>query len=204
MIKGNNLKILDIGCATCNFENFFLIKNKNKKFKFYCIDTDADLIRIAKKKQFDERIVIQKKSITNFKNKISFDYILILSTINLWKEPFKIINKIKQKLNKHGKIIIFDAFNTNNLNTIIKTVSTKEKGRFVNSYFFDRNYFMKKVESKGKFGCKFIPMKFKSFKKKKKTIWNESYTVKLNENIKYLRSDNYLLDQFVVEIKKLN
>lgn len=202
MIKGNNLEILDIGCATCNFESYFLKKNKNRKFKFDSIDNDRHLIKIAKKRVSDKRVIILNKSINNYNVKKTYDYILIMNTLCLWKNPFRIIYKIKKNLNKNGKIIIFDSFNKNDLNTVIKTISPKEKGRFINTYFFSKDYFTNKVKSMGYLKCKFIPIKFKSFAKKRRTIWNESYAVKINNNIKYLRSDNYLLDQSILVINK--
>lgn len=202
MIKGNNLKILDIGCASCNFEYYFVNKNKNRKFEFHSIDNDENLIKIAKRKISDKRVIIRKKSIKNYYIKETYDYILIMSTICLWKNPFRIIAKIKKNLNKNGKIIIFDAFNKNNLNITIKTTPTKKRGKSITTYFFSKDYFIKKIKSIGYLKYKFIPIKFDNFKKKRKTIWNESYAVKINNTIKYLRSDNYLLDQSILMINK--
>ena len=120
----------------------------------------------------------------------------------MWKDSFKIISKIKKNLNNKGKIIIFDAFNKYNLNTVVKTISTLEKEKYVETYFYNKDYFIKKLNLGKKFSYKYMPMKFKSLKKKRKVIWNESFAIKMNNKIKYLRPDNYLLDQCILVINK--
>ena len=202
IIIGNNKKILDVGCASCNFEYFFLKKNYKKKFQFHCLDNNLGLIKIAKDRIKDDRFYIEKKNIKNFQPKVKFDYILFLSTICSIKNSIALIKKMKKFLNKNGQILIFDSFNSNGLNIETSTSSVANQNYKKINYFFDKNYFVNKLNLSKKFTYKYIPINFK-FINKKKYSWNESIPVRIDNKIRYLRSDNYLQEQYILKIKKI-
>ncbi len=120
-VKG--LRILDLGCGTGTFLNYYSSKNDT-----YGIDESAEMIKIAKKK--DKETIYSIGDIKNFEFSEKFDIIVCtfdtinhLKNLKEWESLFK---AARANLNEKG-FFLFDfnsleGFNSNNYPVIFKKI----------------------------------------------------------------------------------
>ena len=105
-----NTKILDIGCGRAN-----IISSLQKKYKFKEKPIGIDVI---KNENIKKNIIFNKSDALTFLKKTNkkFDLILIKQTIHFFnKNQIKfLISKVKTKLHKKGKLLIFSLKTKNN------------------------------------------------------------------------------------------
>lgn len=94
----NNQSILDIGCAQGNL--FSILKKKHKKLEYIGIDTNLEMIKLAKKKFPDGKFYNYKnlKYSNYFKKK--FDIVIIFGTLHVnsnWKKMLLEAYKVSSK-----------------------------------------------------------------------------------------------------------
>lgn len=101
---GNNekFKLLDVGCG-CG-ANLLYLKNKFSEAEFYGIDINNEALKLAKK-QFQCICGDIETIMLPFEKKY-FDYILLGDIIQQFKEPEKVLKKIKSYIKSSGKLLI--------------------------------------------------------------------------------------------------
>jgi SAM-dependent methyltransferase len=106
-------KILELGCGTGNFSNFFL---SFKPSEILGIDSSKSMIEIAKNKHKNKKLIFKHINISNFKSKNKYDLIYslfhVLSYQTKKNQIKKFFNITKKNLKKNG-IFIFDFWNKN-------------------------------------------------------------------------------------------
>ena len=90
-------KILDLGCG--DMKNFHIFQGL--KFRSY---TAVDWIDF-KKIKLDSRVIFKKKSIQSLKLDSQFNVVLSIGTLEHFKDPWKLIRKIKNNMCHNSKII---------------------------------------------------------------------------------------------------
>lgn len=96
-------KVLEIGCATGYFTNELL----RKKCKVTPVEINKDYAKIAQKKTGIKVIsadVLEIDKFINVKNK--YDYILLADVLEHTNNPFLVLTKLANYLDKQGKFII--------------------------------------------------------------------------------------------------
>ena len=110
IILNKNTKILDIGCGRAN-----IISSLQKKYKFKEKPIGIDVV---KNENIKKNIIFNKSDALVFLRKTNkkFDLILIKQTIHFFnKNQIKfLISKVKTKLHKKGKLLIFSLKTKNN------------------------------------------------------------------------------------------
>jgi cyclopropane fatty-acyl-phospholipid synthase-like methyltransferase len=105
-----NTRILDIGCGRAN-----IISSLQKKYKFKEKPIGVDVV---KNENIKKNIIFNKSDALTFLRKTNkkFDLILIKQTIHFFnKNQIKfLISKVKTKLHKKGKLLIFSLKTKNN------------------------------------------------------------------------------------------
>lgn len=99
----------DIGCSTGTLINRISERHKNKKIKFYGIDSEKKMIIEAKKRKTRKNVFYFNKDINKIKFKKS-DFITSYYTIQFVQPRYRqsIIDKIYKSLNWGGAFIIFE------------------------------------------------------------------------------------------------
>lgn len=104
-VSGENLNILDVGCAT-GVNGRWL--KENKKISYLSgIEIDATMSKIAAE-VYDELILgnIESLDLSVAFNGNKFDFILLGDVLEHLIDPWSILKKLNQQLNPGGKIII--------------------------------------------------------------------------------------------------
>ena len=113
----NNLKIIDIGCATGDF--LFYINSLFPKANIFAADIDKELLSEAKKNVPSIKECFQL-DISNLETFEKFDAIFMLGVHSIF-DDLKWINSIKLMLkNENSKAYIFGIFNPDKIDVIIR------------------------------------------------------------------------------------
>jgi SAM-dependent methyltransferase len=127
-IKKKNSYVLDIGCGPAeileNFDNIF----------YYGFDTNKYYIEHAKQKyNFKSNFFCHKFNAKKIKNKIKFDYVLLLGLLHHLndKESDVLLAEIKKVLKKKGMLLTLDNVYTRNQNFVAKKLIDFDRGNHV-------------------------------------------------------------------------
>jgi 2-polyprenyl-3-methyl-5-hydroxy-6-metoxy-1,4-benzoquinol methylase len=103
-IKGSDLTIMDVGCATGSNGKYLLENNIGKAV--HGIEYDYNMATIARQSYTDVQIGdIEKMDLLTIYKGIQFDYILIGDILEHLKNPWNILLLLKECLKSDGKII---------------------------------------------------------------------------------------------------
>ncbi|MBP1150029.1 MULTISPECIES: class I SAM-dependent methyltransferase [Methylocaldum] len=116
-VKGNNLSILDIGCATGANAEF--LRNQKVGSYFEGIEIDSEMAALAKQ-NMDKVIVgdIEEVSVFDQISERSFDVILIGDVLEHLRNPWRILGELATKLKSQG-IVIFSVPNIRHIDVFI-------------------------------------------------------------------------------------
>jgi len=182
-------KILELGCGTGNFTNFFLCF---KPSEILGIDSSKRMIKIAKNKHKNKKLIFKHINISNFKSNNKYDLIYslfhVLSYQTKKSEIKKFFNIPKKNLKKNG-IFIFDFWNKNG---VLKLKPTK-RYKVVKTTKFDIHRFSEPEW-----------FKFKDIVKIKYLM--SVHDKKINKNFKFSESHliRYFNLNFIKKILKVN
>ena len=114
-------KLLDIGCGRANIISFL-----HKNIKFYEKPLGVDIV---KNKGLKKNVIFKKIDAIKFleENKDNYDLIIIKQTVHFFskKQIKKLLNLIKERLNKGGKLLIFSLITKNNQIPCFKKMKKK-------------------------------------------------------------------------------
>jgi len=114
-------KLLDIGCGRANIISFL-----HKNIKFYERPLGVDIV---KNKGLKKNVIFKKIDAIKFleENKDNYDLIIIKQTVHFFskKQLKKLLNLIKERLNKGGKLLIFSLITKNNQIPCFKKMKKK-------------------------------------------------------------------------------
>ena len=178
-------KILELGCGTGNFTNFFL---SFKPSEILGIDSSKNMIKIAKNKHKNKKLIFKHINIANFKSNNKYDLIYslfhVLSYQTKKNEIKKFFNIPKKNLKKNG-IFIFDFWNKNG----VLNLKPSKRYKVVKTTKFDIHRFSEPEW-----------FKFKDIVKIKYLM--SVYDKKINKKFKF--SENHLIRYFNLNfIKKI-
>jgi len=201
-VKKNKIKsVLDIGCSTGKLIRE--LKKDNKNLKLYGVDIDKSLIKQA---QINNPNINHDNfwidDLSNLKSKSKFDLILCFGLLQFIKNPFKILDKLKNNLNKNGVIIIstqnfffnFVSFNDISANFLSKVSNLKNKKFFKISNTFLKsnktavnNYFNFEYDNKEVLNSLYLNDYFKNNSKTLSYMYTDYY----NYHHNFLPNKNY-------------
>lgn len=107
--------ILELGCGTGTFSKLFL---KLKKSRILAIDSSKHMIKIAKKKNNNNRIIYKHLNISDFKSKQRFNLVYALFHVLSYQKNMsqtKNFFKISKKYLSKDGILVCDFLNKKNL-----------------------------------------------------------------------------------------
>ena len=106
--------VYDLGCSTGFLSKNLSIRNSDKKFKIYGIDSEKEMIEFAKLNNKTKNITFQNKDLVKLSLKKN-DLIVCYYTIQFIKPKYrqKIFDKIFKSLNWGGALIIFEKVRAN-------------------------------------------------------------------------------------------
>ena len=114
-------KLLDIGCGRANIISFL-----HKNIKFYEKPLGVDIV---KNNGLKKNVIFKKIDAIKFleENKDNYDLIIIKQTVHFFskKQIKKLLNLIKERLNKGGKLLIFSLITKNNQIPCFKKMKKK-------------------------------------------------------------------------------
>ena len=114
-------KLLDIGCGRANIISFL-----HKDIKFYEKPLGVDIV---KNNGLKKNVIFKKIDAIKFleENKDNYDLIIIKQTVHFFskKQLKKLLNLIKERLNKGGKLLIFSLITKNNQIPCFKKMKKK-------------------------------------------------------------------------------
>tara|TARA_Y100001958_G_C21120671_1_gene464891 strand:+ start:102 stop:812 length:711 start_codon:yes stop_codon:yes gene_type:complete len=114
-------KLLDIGCGRANIISFL-----HKNIKFYEKPLGVDIV---KNNGLKKNVIFKKIDAIKFleENKDNYDLIIIKQTVHFFskKQLKKLLNLIKERLNKGGKLLIFSLITKNNQIPCFKKMKKK-------------------------------------------------------------------------------
>jgi len=148
LVKKKPANILDIGCGPA--EILESIKNVN----YYGFDINKNYIEHAKKRyRHNSKFFCEKFSAEKIKEKIKFDYVLLLGLLHHLndKEVNFLLKDIKRVLKKNGTLLIYDPVYISNQNIIAKKFIDLDRGANVRTkkeYFRLLKKHFKNVKSK--------------------------------------------------------
>ena len=212
-VKKNKIKsVLDIGCSTGKLIRY--LKKDNKNLKLCGFDIDKSLIKQA---QINNPNINHDNfwidDLLNLKSKSKFDLILCFGLLQFVKNPFKILDKLKNNLNKNGVIIIstqnfffnFVSFNDISANFLSKVSNLKNKKFIKISKVFLKsnkmainNYFDIKYDNKEVLNTLYLSNFFKNNSKYLTYLHSDYY----NYHHNFLQSKNHKINDQKEKWKK--
>jgi len=127
-IKKKNPYVLDIGCGPAEILDYF------DNINYYGFDTNKNYIEHAKKKYRSNcNFFCKKFNAKNIKNKIKFDYVLLLGLLHHLnnKQSNILLSEIKKVLKKKGTLLALDNVYITNQNFIAKKLMDLDRGNHV-------------------------------------------------------------------------
>jgi tRNA (cmo5U34)-methyltransferase len=147
---------LDVGCSTGTLIKKFSNKYpaKNYKIKFIGVDTIASMIRKAKKKNKDKRVIFKNLSINDLKMNNKINLITSVFTMQFIKAQKRqnIYNKIYKNLTRGGAFILFEKVLAENgkFQDIYNGIYNDFK---INQNFSEQQISQKTLSLRGKLEC---------------------------------------------------
>lgn len=176
LLKNNNLKFCDFGCADGQFLNLI---SKKTNFSITGVDVHSKLLNKAKKNIDDLKIVEGSVLNKNLFRKNSFDLITMTGVLSIFDNFIQPLNNLIKWTRPGGLLIITSVFNDSDIDVFINYRNSSKK-KFINKNKSDWNIFSKKSLSfflKRK--KKIKNFEFKDFKLKVDIKKNENFPHKM-------------------------
>ena len=196
--KNKTYNLLDIGCA--NGELLYYLNKNFKNVNFHGVDIRTDLINLAKKKlplkikleklDYNKKLIIKKK----------YDIIICSGVISIFDNLDIIMKNIKQSFTKNSYLYFFGSFNEYDFDTRVayKDLNSKIKnfqsGWNLWSVKTIQSYFRKKIIK--------YPFEIKINIKKNKRDLMRSWTIKVNNKLRFINAISLMQNQMWLEIKR--
>tara|TARA_X000000950_G_scaffold282396_1_gene381142 strand:+ start:352 stop:1044 length:693 start_codon:yes stop_codon:yes gene_type:complete len=118
------IRVLDIGCADGKFLNEIL--QVNKKSSCYGIDLSKDLVERENLKY--PKVKLSQGDASKILTQYNFDLIVASGILSVFEEPEPILKHWISFLKREGSLILFNRFNSENIDTIINFRVDKNVG----------------------------------------------------------------------------
>lgn len=196
--KNKTYNLLDIGCA--NGELIYYLNKNFKNINFHGVDVRTDLINLAKKKlpskikleklDYNKKLIIKKK----------YDIIICSGVISIFDNLDIIMKNIKQSFTKNSFLYFFGSFNEYDFDTRVAYKDLKSKiknfqsGWNLWSIRTIQSYFKEKIIK--------YPFEIKINIKKNKKDFMRSWTIKVNNKLRFINAISFMQNQMWLEIKR--
>ncbi len=120
-VKGQNLKIVDLGCGAGNTMELLLKRSK----EMVGVEASKTMVDICKKKfKKNKKVKLVLSSVTNVPvlKADYFDVVILRMSLHHIKEKKKVLGEVKRVLKKNGKFILIDQYYLNWFNYYFREI----------------------------------------------------------------------------------